>query len=210
MEEDWKGEFRAEILEDMKKEARQELAEEMARIYLETTDYDDERISERFGVPIYKVEQFREDHKKWQFAKQLKITEEPALLEDDVVSLCLPKDMYLKKGKLDGAENMLLLGLHATGLQGFIELISVDTREMLRKMLNEQDLDAKEKEEGMNYYQMLENLHVVSNKKERADMNFWAQEMYSSTDFSDACLDIHLLLRKGFCTYVERAEEKIE
>lgn len=62
----------------------------------------------------------------------------------------------------------------------------------------------------MNYYQMLENLHVISNNKERADMNFWSQELYSSSDFSDACLDIHLLLRKGFCKYVERDEEKNE
>lgn len=119
----------------------------MARIYLETTDYDDEPISERFGVPIYKIEQFREDHKKWQFAKQLEITEEPAFLEDNVISLCLAKDMFLKKGKLDGAENMLLLGLHATGLKRFLELISDDTRKTLRKMLTEQDLDVKEEGE---------------------------------------------------------------
>ncbi|MFT4413345.1 hypothetical protein ACLM5H_05750 [Fredinandcohnia humi] len=144
MEQDWKEKFRAELLEDIKKEAKQEIAEEMARIYLETTDYDDERISERFGVPIYKVEQFREENKKLQFAKQLEITEEPALLEDDVISKCLLKDMYLKKGKLDGAENMLLLGLHATGLKRFLEVISDDTKEMLREMLQEEDLDVKE------------------------------------------------------------------
>ena len=30
----------------------------------------------------------------------------------------------------------------------------------------------------MKYYQMLENLHVVSNNKERDDMNFWSQEVY--------------------------------
>ncbi|MEI2364628.1 hypothetical protein [Niallia circulans] len=147
MGQDWKEKFRAEVLEDMKKEARQEIAEEMARIYLETTNYDDEKISEKFGVPIYKIEQFREDHKKWQFAKQLEITEEPALLEDNVISMCLVKDMYQKNGRLDGAENMLLLGLHAVGLNRFLELISDDTREKLRKMLTEQDLDAKEEGE---------------------------------------------------------------
>lgn len=62
----------------------------------------------------------------------------------------------------------------------------------------------------MNYYKMLENLHVVSNNKDRADMNFWAEELYSSSDFSDACLDIHLLLRKGICTYFERDGEQNE
>jgi len=147
MGQDWKEKFRAEVLEDMKKEARQEIAEEMARIYLETTNYDDEKISEKFGVPIYKIEQFREDDKKWQFAKQLEITEEPALLEDNVISMCLVKDMNQKNGRLDGAENMLLLGLHAVGLNRFLELISDDTREKLRKMLTEQDLDAKEEGE---------------------------------------------------------------
>ncbi|KGR89871.1 hypothetical protein CD30_14900 [Ureibacillus massiliensis 4400831 = CIP 108448 = CCUG 49529] len=64
-----------------------------------------------------------------------------------MISLCLPKDMFLKKGKLDGAENMLLLGLHATGLKRFLELISDDTRKTLRKMLTEQDLDVKEEGE---------------------------------------------------------------
>lgn len=46
--------------------------------------------------------------------------------------------MYVKKGKLDGAENMLLLGLHATGLNRFLEIISDETKETLRKMLPEQ------------------------------------------------------------------------
>jgi len=59
-------------------------------------------------------------------------------------------------------------------------------------------------------YQMLENLHVISNNKERGDFNFWAEEIYSHIDFSDACLDVHLLLRAGFCKYVESDEEKNE
>lgn len=141
MEQDWKEKFRAEILEDMKKEARQEIAEEMVRIFvqLEEDKYNDEWISEKYGVPIYKVELFREDYQKLEFAKQLEITEEPAYVEEDLVSECLPKDMYLKKGKLDGSENMLLLGLHATGLKRFLELISDDTKDTLRKMLQEQD-----------------------------------------------------------------------
>ena len=146
MEQDWKEKFRAELLEDMKKEAKQEIAEEMARTFvqLEEDKYNDKWISEKYGVPIYKVERFREDHKKWEFAKQLEITGEPAYIEEDLVSKCLPKDMYLKKGKLDGSEHMLLLGLHATGLQRFLELISDGTKETLRKMLQEEDLDAKE------------------------------------------------------------------
>lgn len=57
---------------------------------------------------------------------------------------------------------------------------------------------------------MLENLHVISNNKERGDFNFWAEEIYSHIDFSDACLDVHLLLRAGFCKYVESDEEKNE
>lgn len=57
---------------------------------------------------------------------------------------------------------------------------------------------------------MLSNLHVINNKDGIEEVNFWKQEVYSFTEFSDACLDIHLLLRKGFCTYVERDEEKNE
>ena len=153
MEQDWKEKFKEEILEDMKKEAKQEIAEEMARIFvqLEVDKYNDEWISERYGVPIYKVEKFREDHKKWEFAKQLEITEEPAYLQDDLISKCLLKDMYLKKGKLDGAENMPLLGLHTTGLKRFLELISDDTKETLRRVLQEDDstLQGEDKDKRM-------------------------------------------------------------
>lgn len=131
----------------MKKEARQDIAEEMARIYVETTNYEDEKISEKFGVPIYKVQKLKEEYEKLEFAKTLEITEEPAYLEDDLISKCLLKDSFLKKGKLDGVENMLLFGLHATGLNRFLELISDDIREKLRKMLTEQDIDAKEEGE---------------------------------------------------------------
>ena len=149
MEQDWKEKFRAELLEDMNKEAKQEIAEEMVRILvqLEEDKYNDEWISGKYGVPINKVERFREDHKKWEFAKQLEITAEPQLMEEDLASKCLPKDMYFKKGRLDGAENMLLLGLYATGLKRFLELISVETKETLRKMLNEQDTDVKREDE---------------------------------------------------------------
>ncbi|WP_108671807.1 hypothetical protein [Peribacillus acanthi] len=72
MEQDWKEKFRAELFEDMKKEARQETAEEMARIYLETTYYDDEKISEKFGVPIYKVQKLKSSErsmKNWSLQK---------------------------------------------------------------------------------------------------------------------------------------------
>jgi len=50
---------------------------------------------------------------------------------------------------------------------------------------------------------MLENLHVVSNNKDRDDKNFWSQEVYSQSDFSNACLDAHLLVRKNICKQVE-------
>lgn len=97
MEQDLKEKFRAELLEDMKKEAKQEIAEEMARVFvqLEEEKYSDEWISEKYGVPLYKVEQFREDHKRWEFAKQLKIKEESQLMEEDLISKCLLKNSYL-------------------------------------------------------------------------------------------------------------------
>lgn len=149
MEQDWKEKLRAEILEDMKKEAKQEIEEEMARVFvqLEEGKYNNEWISEKYGVPIYKVERFREDHKKWEFVKKLEIAEEPGYVEDEHPSQCLHGEMYVKRGKMNGTENMLLLGLYATGLKQFLEIISDETKETLRKMLNEQDLDAEEEDE---------------------------------------------------------------
>lgn len=147
MEQDWKEKFKAEILEDMKKEAIREWTEEKFRIFIDE-NWDNEMIAKTLGIDIEKVHRIRQDHQRLEFAKQLEITEEPAYIGEDLVSKCLLKDMYLKKGKLDGAENMLLLGLHAIGLKRFLELISEDTREKLRKMLNAQNLDAKEEGEG--------------------------------------------------------------
>lgn len=62
----------------------------------------------------------------------------------------------------------------------------------------------------MNYYEMLENLHVVSNNKDRDDENFWSQEVYSQSDFSNACLDAHLLVKKNICKQVEWGKEQNE
>ncbi|MED3575844.1 hypothetical protein [Cytobacillus praedii] len=147
MEQDWKDKFRAEILEDMKKEAKQEIMEDFSRVYIETTDYCDEQIFERTGVPLYKIERFREDYKRWEFVKKLEITEEPQYVEDEHPSQCLHTEMYVKRGKMNGTENMLLFGLYATGLKRFLEIISDETKETLRKMLNEQYLDIKEEDE---------------------------------------------------------------
>ncbi len=99
MEQDWKKNLKADILEDMKKEAIREWTEEKAKIYLETTNYDDERISERFGVPLYRVQKFREEHEKLEFAKQLEITEEPAYIEDEIWFLSVYQKTWIKKGK---------------------------------------------------------------------------------------------------------------
>lgn len=57
---------------------------------------------------------------------------------------------------------------------------------------------------------MLENLHVISNNKERGDFNFWAEEIYSHIDFSEACIDVSLLLNEGLCRIVKSDEEKNE
>ena len=57
---------------------------------------------------------------------------------------------------------------------------------------------------------MLENLHVVSNNRDRADMNFWAEEIYSEIEFALACLDVNLLLKEKFCKIVRSVEEKNE
>lgn len=199
MEQDWKERLKAEILEDMKKEAIREWTEEKTRMLI-CEKWDDETIAENLNLDIEKVHRIRENHKKWEFAKQLEITEESAYLEDDnLVSKCLPKDMYQKRGKLDGAESMLMLGLHAVGLKRFLEAISDDTKEALRTMLKEQGS-----------YQMLSNLHVINNKDGMEQISFWQQEVYSSTELSDACLDVHLLLREGFCKYVESDEKKNE
>lgn len=146
MEQDWKEKLKAEILEDMKREAIQEWTEEKARTLMDEGWYDD-KIAQTLGLQIEEVHRIREEYQRLGFAKQLEITEEPAYIGEDLVSMCLPKDMYLKKGKLEGAENMLLLGLHASGLKRFLEVISDDTREKLRGMLQEEDLDVKEEGE---------------------------------------------------------------
>lgn len=148
MEQDWKEKFAQELLEDMKKEAKQEMTEDVSRIYIETTDYSDEQIFEKVRVPLYKIERFREDHKRWEFVKKLEIKEEPQYVEDEHPSQCLHSEMYVKRGKMNGTENMLLFGLYATGLKRFLEIISDETKETLRKMLNEQDLDVKEEDEA--------------------------------------------------------------
>lgn len=62
----------------------------------------------------------------------------------------------------------------------------------------------------MNYYQMLENLHVVANNKDRDDENFWSHEIYSQSDFSMACLDVHLLVRKNICKQIKWGKERNE
>ena len=102
-------------------------------------NWDNDKITEILGLEIENVHRIREEHQRLEFAKQLEITEEPAFIKDDLVTKCLLKDMYLKKGSLDGAENMLLLGLHAVGLKRFLKLSSEDTRVKLRNMLQEQD-----------------------------------------------------------------------
>ncbi|MFO1443303.1 hypothetical protein KDN24_08780 [Bacillus sp. Bva_UNVM-123] len=62
----------------------------------------------------------------------------------------------------------------------------------------------------MKYYQMLENLHVVSNNKDRGDVNFWSQEVYSHSDIVEACLDTQLLISKKICRQVEWGKEQNE
>lgn len=56
--------------------------------------------------------------------------------------------------------------------------------------------------ERLSYYQMLDNVHVIIRKKEQ--FNFWEQEIYNDdTDFAEACLDVHLLLKEGLCQIFE-------
>lgn len=141
MGQDYLEEFKTKIREQLQKEAEQEVREEVAKIYLETTNYNDETIAEKVKLDTQQVRQFRMNYEKWLCAKNLKITTEPQCIMSGLPSQCLPSDMYVKGGNLDGAENMLLLGLHATGLRRFLEIISNDTKQNLRKMLEQQDLD---------------------------------------------------------------------
>lgn len=60
----------------------------------------------------------------------------------------------------------------------------------------------------LNCYQMLKNLHVIINNKEQ--FNFWEQEVYDESEFVEACLDVHLLLKAGLCQNVKGDEEKDE
>lgn len=57
-------------------------------------------------------------------------------------------------------------------------------------------------------YQMLDNVHVIIRKKEQ--FNFWEQEIYNDdTEFAEACLDVHLLLKEGLCRKVDKMEGKL-
>lgn len=119
MGQDYLEELRTKIREQVQKEAEQEVREAVAKIYFETSNYDDETIAEKVKLDIQKVRQFRKNYEKWLYAKNLEITTEPQYISDGLPSQCLLSDMYVKKGELDGAENMLMLGLHATGLRRF-------------------------------------------------------------------------------------------
>lgn len=73
MEQNWKGKFKVEILEDIKKEAIREWTEEKAKILMDE-NWDDDKIAEILALDIGKVQRIREDHQKLEFAKQLMIT----------------------------------------------------------------------------------------------------------------------------------------
>ena len=134
-------EFRAKIRDQIQKEIEQENKEALAQIYLENTDYDDETIAEKVGLDIQKVCQFRRNYEKWLYAQKLEISTEPKIITSELPSHCLPSDMYVRNGKFDGVENMLMLSLHSIGLRRFLEIISNDTKQKLQKMLEEQGLD---------------------------------------------------------------------
>ncbi|NRD76652.1 hypothetical protein HPT25_04000 [Bacillus sp. BRMEA1] len=60
---------------------------------------------------------------------------------------------------------------------------------------------------GKIYYQMLENLHVIINRKEVEQHNFWKQEVYTEEDdFKEAGLTAEYLLAKGLCRRETRFE----
>jgi len=136
---DWKEEFKEELLEAMKKDARQNAGENVARICIGLPEekYSDEKISKMCEVPLHRVKEIREEYQTLEFAKTLEITAEPQYVDEDLTYKCLPKSMWVKWGYLDGGKNMLLLGLFATGLSEFLELLTVDVKETLRQMLNE-------------------------------------------------------------------------
>lgn len=54
---------------------------------------------------------------------------------------------------------------------------------------------------------MLDNIHVIINKKEQ--FNFWKQEIYNDNDFVEACLNINLLLKEGLCRKVNQSKEEL-
>lgn len=50
-----------------------------------------------------------------------------------------------------------------------------------------------------NYYEMLEHVHVIINKREKEQFNFFQQELYVESDFKEAGLSLEYLLEKGLC-----------
>lgn len=52
---------------------------------------------------------------------------------------------------------------------------------------------------GNIYYEMLEHVHVIINKKEKEQFNFFQQELYDESDFNEAGLKLEYLLEKELC-----------
>jgi hypothetical protein len=62
----------------------------------------------------------------------------------------------------------------------------------------------------LNCYQMLETLHVIINKNEKEQFNFWEQEIYSDNEFAEACLNVNFLLKERLCKKVDNDEGELE
>lgn len=60
----------------------------------------------------------------------------------------------------------------------------------------------------MSCYKMLENIHVIIRNK--AQINFWEQEIYNESEFAEGYLDVNLLIKEGYCREAGRDEEKNE
>lgn len=87
--------------------------------------------------------------------------------------------------------NLTLLCLYNMGLGKFVEFLPTESRRELQELLND-NIETV-------YYEMLENVHVIINRKNEDQINLWKGESYTKNEIEEAGLNLNFFLEKGLC-----------